>query len=114
MKNINFKEVEASTIVRTIVMVLTIINTILAMTGHNPLPWSEKELYSGLSVIVNVIVTLWVWWKNNSFTKAAIEADSVMRMLKLSTDSTEVDTAEYIAPELEEEGADSIGNEHTN
>lgn len=112
MKNINFKEVEASTIVRTIVMLLTIINTILAMTGHNPLPWSEKELYSGISVIVNVIVTLWVWWKNNSFTKAAIEADSVMRMLKLSADSTEVDTAEYIAPELEEEGAEANGNEH--
>lgn len=111
MKSINLKEVGVSTIIRTVVMLLTIINTILTMTGHNPLPFSEEELYSGLSVLFNTIVVLWVWWKNNSFTKAAIEADSIMRMLKLSTDSTEVDTAEYIAPELEEEGADSNGND---
>lgn len=112
MKSINLKEVGTSTIVRTLVMVLVIINTILTMIGRNPLPYSEEELYSGLSVLVNTIVVLWVWWKNNSFTKAAVEADSIMKMLKLSTDGTEVDTAEYIAPEIEEEGADSIGNEH--
>ena len=79
---ISFKEIEKPTIIRTIVMILTLLNTILTMTGHNPLPFSEEELYSGITVLVNVVVTLWVWWKNNSFTSAAIHADELMRKLK--------------------------------
>lgn len=74
MKNVN-KE----TIVRTIVLVLALVNNVLTMCGKNPLPFSDEELYLGVSSVVTVCVTLWAWWKNNSFTQNAIEADEFLR-----------------------------------
>ncbi len=74
MKNVN-KE----TIVRTVVLVLALVNNVLTMCGKNPLPFSDEELYLGVSSVVTVCVTLWAWWKNNSFTQNAIEADEFLR-----------------------------------
>lgn len=74
MKNVN-KE----TIVRTVVLVLALFNNVLTMCGKNPLPFSDEELYLGVSSVVTVCVTLWAWWKNNSFTQNAIEADEFLR-----------------------------------
>lgn len=74
MKNVN-KE----TIVRTIVLVLALFNNVLTLCGKNPLPFSDEELYLGVSSVVTVFVTLWAWWKNNSFTQNAIEADEFLR-----------------------------------
>ncbi|MFR4021356.1 MAG: phage holin [Clostridia bacterium] len=33
----------------------------------------------GLSAVVTVVVSLWSWWKNNSFTAKAIRADHARR-----------------------------------
>lgn len=74
--------VKTSTIVRTVVLAITLLNTILTMLGVNPLPFSEEELFTGISAIATVCATLWAWWKNNSFTKAAIEADEVLEELR--------------------------------
>ena len=78
--------VKASTIVRTIVLVLTLLNTILTACDINPLPFSEAEMYEGISAVVTVVISLWAWWKNNSFTKAAIAADEVLAELKYGED----------------------------
>lgn len=75
-------KVKKETIVRTVILFVTILNNILTMAGKNPLPFSEDELYMILSSIISGIIALWAWWKNNSFTKAAIEADTVMKDLK--------------------------------
>jgi len=70
------------TIIRTIVAAVTMTNYILTATGKNPLPWSETELYEILSAAAAVISEIWVWWKNNSFTKPAIKADIYLKDLK--------------------------------
>lgn len=75
-------KVSTETIVRLVVMVITLVNTILTMMGKNPLPWSEEEIYRFLTVVAQVAVTLWAWWKNNSFTSEAIEADKILNKLK--------------------------------
>lgn len=75
-------KVSTETIVRLVVMVITLVNTILTMMGKNPLPWSEEEIYRFLTVVAQVAVTLWAWWKNNSFTSEAIEADKILNQLK--------------------------------
>ena len=75
-------EVSTGTIVRTIVLIVTLVNEVLTATGCNPLPFSESEMYTLVSVFVTVGVAIWTWWKNNSFTDAAIKADEVMRTLK--------------------------------
>lgn len=73
------KNVSKETIVRTIVLVLALFNSVLTMCGKNPLPFSDDELYLGVSSVVTVVATLWAWWKNNSFTQNAIEADEFLR-----------------------------------
>lgn len=71
-----------STIIRTIVLMLTLANTILTACGINPLPFSDDELYEGVSAVVMTAAALWAWWKNNSFTPEAIMADRYKEELK--------------------------------
>lgn len=71
-------KVSKETIIRTIVLFVTLLNTILTSSGRNPLPFSDEELYTGLSTIATTAVAIWAWWKNNSFTQEAIEADKIM------------------------------------
>ena len=70
------------TITRTIITFVALLNSVLVMCNKNPLPYSETQLYAALSGIMSVLSTLWSWWKNNSFTQEAIEADEVLRELK--------------------------------
>jgi SPP1 family holin len=63
------------TLIRTAVLAVTLINTVLTMSGHNPLPFAEEEAYTLLSCAVTIGATVWAWWKNNSFTAAAKAAD---------------------------------------
>lgn len=79
MKN---KGISAETIIRTIVLAVTLANTILTSAGKNPLPFAEDELYTLLSNVATVAASVWAWWKNNSFTTEAIEADEVLKGLK--------------------------------
>ncbi len=73
------KNISKETIARTIVLILALLNNVLTMCGKNPLPFSDDELYVGVSAVVTVCATLWAWWKNNSFTQNAIEADEFLR-----------------------------------
>lgn len=75
-------KVKTETIVRTIILVVALINQILTATGKNPLPFSESEMYEGLTAVATIAASVWAWWKNNSFTKAAINADEYMNELK--------------------------------
>ena len=73
--------IKKETIIRTIVLVITLINSVITMCGINPLPFSDDEIYKGVSSAVSVVVSLWAWWKNNSFTKKAIKADKYKQNL---------------------------------
>ena len=79
------KKASIETVVRTIVLAVTLLNQFLTMFGKNPLPFAEDELYS----TITAIATIWAWWKNNSFTPAAIQADEYLAKLKNKTDETE-------------------------
>ncbi len=83
--------IKTSTIVRTIVLFLTLLNSILTMSGINPLPFSEEEMYEIVSGIATVVVSLWAWWENNSFTKAAIKADEEYERIKAEEKEVGVD-----------------------
>ncbi len=71
-------KISRETWIRTILTATALFNSVITMCGKNPLPWSEEEIYIGLSAIASFLTTLWSWWKNNSFTKAAIKADLFM------------------------------------
>lgn len=83
------KKVSAETIIRTIVLAVTLLNQVLTMLGYNPLPFAEDELYALLTTAATVAATLWAWWKNNSFTRNAIQADEYLAELKTENKETE-------------------------
>ena len=70
------------TIVRTAVLIFALVNQILSIANVNPLPFTNEEFEEGFSMLLTVIAALWSWWKNNSFTKNAIEADNYLQELK--------------------------------
>ena len=90
------KKIPTETIIRAIVLFVTLVNTILTMSGKNALPFAEDELYAWLSAAATVAATLWAWWKNNSFTPEAITADEYLAELKANnaTTNTETETEE--------------------
>jgi SPP1 family holin len=70
------------TIVRTIALAVATINALAVMWGFNPLPYDQEQVYAALSGVVEVALVIWSWWKNNSFTEAAIKADEYGIKLK--------------------------------
>ena len=71
-------KVSKGTVIRTICLILALSNQVLTACGKNPLPFSEAEVYDGLSMVFTVCMSLIAWWKNNSFTKRAIYADEIL------------------------------------
>ena len=76
------KNIKTDTVIRTIILIIALVNQVLTALGKNPLPWSNEEIYSGLSAVATVAAAAWAWWKNNSFTNAAVAADEYMETLK--------------------------------
>ena len=74
--------VSAPTIIRTVCLVMAIINQILTSTGHSILPISDDQVTEVVSLIFTVATSVVAWWKNNSFTQEAIEADIMMHDAK--------------------------------
>ena len=78
----NKTNISAGTIARTIVLALALINQLLTVTGHAVLPITDEQVNTLVSTIWTVVAALWAYWKNNSLTAAAQEADAVMKDLK--------------------------------
>lgn len=76
------KNISVGTIVRTIMLVAVLINMILQAAGKSPLPIDEGKLTDFITLAVQGIIIVWSWWKNNSFSKHAITADTMMKKLK--------------------------------
>ncbi len=69
-------------IVRLVVLAVLLLNQTLIVMGWNPLPFSEDEIYEGVSSVATVVAAIVAWWKNNSVTKEAQQADEYLRKLK--------------------------------
>ena len=76
MKKINITK---GTLIRTILLVLALINQILAVFGKSPIPIDDDTVTNLISTVWTVIASLIAWWKNNSFTDKVIEADEVLK-----------------------------------
>lgn len=76
------KNVTTGTIARTACLVLALVNQILMVLGYKVIDVSDDTVNTLITTGFTVVTALIAWWKNNSFTQAAIEADEVMRELK--------------------------------
>ena len=78
----NKTNISAGTIARTIVLALALVNQILTAIGHAVLPITDEQVNTLVSTIWTVAAAVVAWYKNNSISAAAIEADAVMKDLK--------------------------------
>lgn len=78
--------VKVSTVIRTAVLLLALINQILAALGKSPLPITDEQLSELISAGLTVLASLWGWWKNNSFTGEAVQADTYLEKLREDSD----------------------------
>lgn len=82
-------KVSKDVIIRTIVFFVTTINTFLTLAGKNPLPFSEDQIYIGLTTVAGIAASIWAWWKNNDFTPNARKAGAYLKELKAENTKTE-------------------------
>jgi len=70
------------TTVRTIMLVITLLNDLLVFYNKSPINIDESTVYQIVTVLSTIIVPIWTWWKNNSITKHAKKADEYLDRLK--------------------------------
>lgn len=75
MKN----NITAGTIARTIILILALANQILAMCGKQVLNIADDDIYQVVSILFTIGASAAAWWKNNSFTQNAINADKFLK-----------------------------------
>ena len=75
-------KISAGTIARTVVLLIALVNSVLVTLGVNTIPLAEETVTEFISLAFTGIAALTAWWKNNSFTPAAIEGDRVKDELK--------------------------------
>lgn len=79
-------KISAGTIARTIILLLALINQCLSMAGVSPLPIEDEQVETIITTSWTVIAAVWAWWKNNSFTQAALAGDALKNEIKARED----------------------------
>lgn len=70
--------ISAGTIARTAVLLLALTNQVLSAMGKPILPIESSTVEQLVTAGITSVAALVSWWKNNSFTVAAIQADAWM------------------------------------
>jgi len=75
MKKINLKGVTVQTWVRTLILVIALVNQALVVLGISNKEIDLNSWANYGTYILTVVTSIWSWWKNNSFTVDAQKAD---------------------------------------
>ena len=70
------------TVIRTAVLGLALFNQVLMMNGKSIFPLTDTEISEAIGIGFTVVTSVIAWWKNNSFTGPAIEADRYLEELR--------------------------------
>ena len=78
----NAPTISAGTIARTACLLLALTNQVLSALGKSVLPIESATVEQLVTAGITTVTALIAWWKNNSFTAAALEADKTFDRLK--------------------------------
>ena len=78
----NAPTISAGTIARTACLLLALTNQVLSALGKPVLPIESATVEQLVTAGITTVTALITWWKNNSFTAAALEADKTYDRLK--------------------------------
>lgn len=74
--------VKPATVARTVVLALALVNQLLSAAGKSPLPIDSASVEQWVTAGLTTAAAIWAWWENNSFSQAALQADTYMNQLK--------------------------------
>ena len=77
-------KISKSTIIRTILVLLVIVNIILERCGVDVIPADENTITMLVETVIEIAVIAVGFWKNNSYTEKAIQADKFLKELRES------------------------------
>lgn len=77
---------------------VTTANAVLALIGWNPLPFSDSDAGTAVSLVLSVGVDVWAWWRQNVVTEAAavghdVTANEKAAAKQITADHTETGVA---------------------
>ena len=75
-------KISSGTIARTVVLVLALVNQVLSVLGYKIIPIEDEQVNDFITMLFTIGSALAAWWKNNSFTEAAIEGDKYKDIVK--------------------------------
>ena len=78
----NAPTISAGTIARTACLLLALTNQLLSACGKPVLPIESQTVEQLVTAGITTVAALVAWWKNNSFTAAALEADKTYDRIK--------------------------------
>ncbi len=78
----NNAKISKATLARTAVLLLALTNQVLSAAGKPVLPIESEQLEQLVTSGITVAAALAAWWKNNSFTPEAIQADKLLQRLR--------------------------------
>lgn len=78
----NEPTISAGTVARTACLLLALTNQVLSALGKPVLPIESATVKQLVTAGITTVTALVAWWKNNSFTPAALEADKTFDRLK--------------------------------
>ena len=70
------------TVIRTAILGVALWNQVLMMSGKSIFPLSNDQITDAIGVGFTLVTAIIAWWKNNSFTAPAIEADKYLEKLR--------------------------------
>lgn len=76
--------ISKGTIVRTILLIIAIINMGLQHFGYDVINVNESGIASIVEYGIEIAIIVVGFWKNNSYTEKAIEADKFLKKIKES------------------------------
>ena len=88
------KKITDGTLARTLILILALLNQIFAIFGIDTINIEEDSIYQVISVLFTIGAAIAAWWKNNSFTQAAITADELKDVLNSPADGVEFEAVE--------------------
>lgn len=80
--------IPAGTWIRLVLLLVVLVNNALTVFGVKPIS-VEGTVWETAVTVTTVLTALTAYWKNNSFTEAALIADEVMEELKNAKKYTE-------------------------
>lgn len=92
-------KISKSTIIRAILVTIVIVNFFLEKLGVDIIPADESVITMIVETAIEIAVIVVGFWKNNSFSQAAIRADEFLKELR--NDETDWDSDHILESEVE-------------